>query len=197
MIDVLRLVEEGIPTEFGVFCYLDDTRRMYVGETGVKLANGSADLVNRLIATSKIAEDFPIIGRGAEGVVHKIGMNQEDGTTLDTAVKIYKPDRLKGITQYVSHLRIPQKSEFRTPTPYFASDRVFAMELMDENALLTQFMDEHLELADEVRLAVKGVSERAEYGTVRDPQEFHLYVVEFNPEKKDLREKYKFAIIDQ
>ena len=132
MTDVARLVEEGIPTEFGVFYYLDDTKRMYVGETGVKLANQNADLVNRLIDNPESANDFPSLGKGAEGDVYRIGMCL-DGSNLDTAVKIYHPDRLKGITQYVSHLKIPQKSEFMTPKPYFASDRVFAMELMNEN----------------------------------------------------------------
>ena len=196
MTDVLRLAEEGIPTEFGTYCYLDDLRRMYVGEIGVRLAKHNPDLVNRLIDDPESASNFPSLGKGAEGDVYRVGMNTEEGN-LDTAVKVYHPDRLKGIEQYVAHLRIPQRSEFVTPTPFFASDRLFAMQLMDDNQLLTKFLEEHPELADEVTSAVRGVTERAEYATVKDPQAFHLYVVEFNPEKKDLRGKYKFAIIDQ
>lgn len=196
MIDVLGLVEKGMPTEFGTYCYLDDFRRMYFGEIGVRLANQNPDLVNSLIDTPESVNSFPSLGEGTEGGVYRVRMDLGDGTT-DTAIKVYHSDKLKGIEQYVAHLRIPQRSEFVTPTPFFASNRFFAMQLMNENQLLTKFLDEHLELADEVKCAVRGVTERAEYGTVKDPQAFHLYVVEFNPDKKDLMEKYKFAIIDQ
>ncbi|MDP3758187.1 MAG: hypothetical protein Q8Q86_00555, partial [Candidatus Daviesbacteria bacterium] len=192
MTDVLRLVEEGIPTEFGLYCYLDDIRRMYVGETGVRLARENPDLVNRLIDNPETVSDFPSLGKGAEGEVYRIGMNLGRGN-LDAAVKVYHSDRLIGIEQYVAHLRIPKKSDFVTPTPFFASNSVFAMQLMDEDLLLTRFLKEHPELTDEVNSAARGVTKRAEYATVKDPQAFHLYVVDFNPEKKDLKEKYKFA----